>query len=351
MPHFLPPVTRASRRAGLALALTSLVAFALAGCVNQESAQSGAPGGTSIAARIIAPGPGSASPWFELGKHRAHLPYPLAVGNQWYYLVSARTTLTNDQGPQPPVDLQYPWLVMITGVTNGADGRLYYLQSESDPSAIGPGPVGNFFERQDRTGLFELDQSPILLSATGSSSAPVRRTELTSRLIATVEAMPATAAHRDAWRRAALAIGQRLEGALHPAQFGSDAGVPIAPPVGELAMLRYPLYVGASWIVRESPRFERRVTARERLTVPAGQYTAWRIAGSSELFGPNDQATFWYGDSGLLRILVHAEAPATDNSGNVIGTMQFDSDQVLTAANLRGSALLRTSADAADDDN
>ena len=347
-PRVSRPLTTHHLLPSLGFALLAM--FAFIGCAKDESAQSGAGGGVSPAARILAPGPGQVSPWADLGKRRAHLPYPLAVGNRWDYLVNAQTTIVDPTGTQTTGVTQYPWAVLITGVTNLND-RLYYMQAEFDPSTLGPGPSGSFFERQDRTGLFELDTSPIALSAAGRSGTPASLSPLASRMASSLEAMPATAANRDAWHRAALALGRKLDAALHPTTAGITAGVPIPPPPGELAVLRYPLYVGASWILRENPHFDRRVAARERLGVPAGEYASWRVAEGSELFGPNDTATFWFGDAGLLRILVHAEAPATDNSGNVIGTAMFDSDQVLTRSELHGAALMQVAAGEAGDEN
>ena len=340
--------SHASRRLALSLMLTALAALAIAGCSTDQTTTSGAPASRSLAARITAPAPSQASPWFDLGKRRAHLPYPLAVGNRWDYLVNAQAVIVDNQGAQPPEVVQYPWTLLITDVTH-LNQRLYYVQTEFDPSAGGPGPTGMFFERQDRTGLFELDASPIMLSARGGSAAPERLSPLASRLVARFESMPAAAAHRDAWRRAALALGRKLDGALHPIAVASAAGVPIPPPPGEIATLRYPLFVGASWILRENPHFDRHVAARERLSVPSGDYASWRIEEGSELFGPNDRVTFWYGDPGLLRILVHAEAPATDASGNIVGTAIFDSDQVLTTTDLKGASLMHTAAGEAGD--
>ena len=43
---------------------------------------------------------------------------------------------------------------------------------------------------------------------------------------------------------------------------------------------------------------------------------------------------FWYASAGLVRFAFHVELEATDESGNVIGLLEFDSDQQLTQVHL-----------------
>ena len=64
---------------------------------------------------------------------------------------------------------------------------------------------------------------------------------------------------------------------------------------------------------------------------------AWRVDGTSELFGPNDRVRFWYANAGLVRMALHAEEQATDDTGNPIGRLLVDEDQVLTAVELHDS--------------
>lgn len=332
MPQFLPSLPRAPRRAFAVLALSSLIALALAGCAKDRTPTPSWEVSRSGPSRILGPDlPTTPSPWLDLQKHTAHLPYPLAVGNRWDYQIHMTSVITTPAGQQSPDVTESPWLVEITG-TADANGRRYFLQSESDPRVMAPIAASPFYVRQDRTGLFELDLVQPL--PYGAANAPRARGTLAAQLIASVDRMPAAAANAEAFHRAAEQLAQRVEAMRQPAWRPVSVTLGPTPPPGEIAMLRYPLYVGAAWIVRDVPRFARRVTARERLEVPAGAMTSWRIAGLSDLYGPNDRVNFWYGADGLLRIQTHAESNAVDNSGNVIGTVATDIDQVLTNVEL-----------------
>lgn len=330
----LPHRARSPRLAVSLLFIFTLTALALAGCAKDQAQNAGATRSVAPATHLIGPNPpGNPIGWWDMPRRGGRRLYPLAVGNHWDYMIHATTTLITDAGVQPPVSSDSPWMVEITGETV-VERRRYFLQAESDPRAMSPVPQAVYYVRQDWTGLYELDQQvyPLRGGRTSGTLSP-----LAARLLTSVERMPGAAAHPAAFRRAAIELAQRVDGLLHSTSAAGSPDRPIGPPLaGEITMLQYPLHVGASWIVRESPRFARRVTARERLEVPAGRYAAWRIAGLSEFFGPNDRVNFWYGDAGLLRILVHAETNATDDAGNIIGTMLLDSDQVLTAAQLHG---------------
>ncbi|MGH7742549.1 MAG: hypothetical protein ACRENS_11080 [Candidatus Eiseniibacteriota bacterium] len=337
MPKPRPLHAPAHHRANLSILALALMVLTVAGCARDQSANSASPERAAVASRLIGPQPApDAFQWPEIGRHAGHLPYPLAVGNRWSYLIHTTTTLITDAGPQPPVSYDSPWLVTTSG-TQVQDGHLYFEQSEFDPRTTPPGPIRSFLVRQDRTGLF--DRELVTISPTGQTGPPgagAKVSPFAARLLESFERMPAAAAHPAEYRRAALALAARVESALHPGAPDRTGASRYSPEPGEITMLRYPLYTGASWIVRDSPRFVRRVAGRERLHVPAGEFPSWRIAGDSELFGPNDRVTYWYGAPGLLRIQVHAELNATDDTGAIIGTALFDSDQVLTDANLRG---------------
>jgi hypothetical protein len=96
-------------------------------------------------------------------------------------------------------------------------------------------------------------------------------------------------------------------------------------------MLSFPLHIGARWIVRDDHRFVRAVVAHERVNLPLGLFLAWKLRGTSELFGPDDRVHFWYSNVGLVRVRFHVVADAVDDADHVIGTVAIDSDQSLTA--------------------
>ncbi len=307
--------------------LLALLAAASGGCAPERASETSALDGASVAARLLGAGPTAATPSGsgELQRRRG-APYPLAVGNRWEYEVREKITLIPTGGPTAIALSKRPWVAEIIG-TQQIGLRDYFLQTEYNPMvlAILPGPM--FAMRQDRTGLYNLDL------ITANASAGWRSDSDRAALRASLDRQLADSPDRESLQRTALQLSERLavlhQEALGRGTFGSGGADP-----GEITLLRYPLFTGARWIVRQSPRFARRVIGRERLELPAGTLTAWKLRGASELYGPNDQVHFWYAHAGLVRILLHAESQTTDVNGNVTGVMIGEWDQVLTQAKL-----------------
>ncbi len=319
--------TRARRNGAVALFALATFALAGAGCTHHAYRDPAATVDESAAGRLLGVSlgdlptlaPGRTS---DLG-NRARSSYPLAVGNRWDYAIQGRSVIITSAGPQPPVTFDESLRAEITGTVQ-VGARDYFLQEESISEA-GRAVIANLFRmRQDRGGLFELDATvyPGALKGEADGAAP-----LAAELSAYVERTVPDAAQRAAFQRAAATLARRVEWLTHGARAAA------ADP-GEIALLRYPLFIGAQWIVRDSPLFARTVIAREHLLLPAGSFNAWRIRGTSELFGPTDRVTVWYAGAGLVRITVHAESNATDETGNVIGREVFDSDQRLTQVHI-----------------
>jgi hypothetical protein len=339
MPSPLPPLARAPRRAIAVFWISTVAVLAVVGCAKDRASNSSSLQSDAAATRLLGPDPlGGMPPWPDLQRRGNWMPYPLAAGNRWDYTIHTITTTVIDAVRQLPDTTESPWLALV-GDPVMVDGRRYFLQSESDPRVMAPSPAVLFLTRQDRTGLYERDVYTAVPAAAGSESGA--GAALGERLAASVARMPGAASHPEAFRRAAFDLAGRLEWMMHPALTVASPNLGPTPPALDHAALRYPLYVGASWIYRDSPQYTRRVTSREPLAVPAGRFTAWRIAGGSELFGPRDRVTFWYGSAGLLRIQAHAEVNAVDSGGNIIGTVLVDSDQVLTAAKLHDPSPIR----------
>src|ERR1043166_3659568 len=283
-----------------AVALFALATFALAGagCTHHAYRDPAATVDESATGRLLGVSPGDLPTPIpgrksELGS-RARSSYPLAVGNRWDYAIHGQAVIITSAGPQPPGTFDEPWRAEIIGTLH-VGARDYLLQQESNPEIVRPaGPVVSsaFRMRQDRDGLFELDTQfyPGGIGSEADGAAP-----LAAELSAYVERTVPDAGQRAAFLRAAARL---------------------ATPA------------------RRPPHRARSVLAREPLLLPAGAFNAWRIRGTSELFGPTDRVTFWYAGAGLVRIRVHAESPATDETGNVIGRAVFDSDQRLTQVRL-----------------
>jgi len=308
-------------------ALMTLVALAalapaLGGCKHGYTGDRS----SSIASQLLgAPAP---SPGVGRLLGRARSLYPLAVGNRWDYDIHTTTTVVTDQGAEPPVTDDSPLAAEIVATAHIGE-RDYFLQSESDPRIVGATVA--FPMRGDASGLFELDRFPAPAGIAIDFAGGGRGTSLAEELRAVVDRSSATAAHRAAFERAANALAVKLA-AVGALGFGARATG--GPDPDEIAVLRYPVFVGAHWIVRDSPQFARTVVGRDRLEVPAGRFSAWRIRGTSDRFGPDDRVAFWYAAEGLIRIRVHAVGEAVDDQGNLVGKVLFDSDQVLTALHL-----------------
>ena len=300
--------------------------FAVSGCSHKYSADEASPGGTGAASELLAPRPSDGGFDFRRGR----MFFPLAVGNHWdYHIRTVNQLFTPD--PQPPQVDENPFAIEIIG-TESVGGREYFLQSEFDPRVVPPsGAV--FRVRESRFGWFDLD-TITAQSAVAVDGAPAGPGA--ADLAAYVDRAVADPRQRAAFQRAAaqveakLALVRPVFGGLHPRPQGGGA----AP--GEITLLSFPLYVGARWIVRDDPLFGRIVVARERVSLSLGTFPAWKIRGTSELFGPEDRVFFWYSNLGLLRVRYHIVADAVDNSGNVIGRVASDSDQSLTDIHLVG---------------
>src|SRR5262249_10845273 len=107
---------------------------------------------------------------------------------------------------------------------------------------------------------------------------------------------------------------------------------------GETTDLRFPLFVGARWLLAEGYSSARSVVGRERIQVPLGVFPAWKLRETSEGLGPTYRANLWYGSVGWLHERSHDEQVATDTSGHAVGRWLFDSDVSLTAVHLEGRA-------------
>jgi hypothetical protein len=323
MPH--PFTTRAVRLAGAVALLASLLG--LASCSHKYSADGVTSDGTGAATELLAPGPVGAG----LGLTSARTLYPLAVGNHWDYHIRTVNQITTAAGPQPPVVEEQPLADEITG-TQTIDGRDYFLQSEFDPRL--PLPNGSVFNlRGNRFGLFELD-SP---QAQQGLATDAQSDHDAAALSAYVDRAVADPAQRAAFRRAAAEVAAKLAAARLRLAGQRPGAVP-----GEITLLSYPIYTGARWIVREDPRFARIVVGPERVNLPLGTFAAWKIRGTSELFGPEDRLLTWYSRLGLLRVRFHGIVNAADDTGAIIGQVVVDSDQSLTGIHLvrPGAALV-----------
>jgi len=246
--------------------------------------------------------------------------YPLDIGNHWSYEQTLVFVIVPTGGtPGPPATSQTSFDVDLIG-TQQYLGRDYVVQRET----FEDGSQGQFLYRQDKSGLYNADVAP----------APVNRATQTRAAVAATRLLgQASEAQRSAYR-AALDRLMNKQLALRRMVRGGGFGLiatATGPLQGEIALLQYPLATSKTWHVREDPLVIYTVEGQDRLDLPAGALSGWRIRIEwPGVFGPNDRAQVWYGRDGVLQLEAHLEGEATDENGNVIGTIISDESQRLT---------------------
>lgn len=177
--------------------------------------------------------------------------YPLAVGNHWTYRIERRYPLS--------------WYVTVFIVdeeqvaTADIDGRTYIKEvlTYRAPAEL----TSVSYLRQDHEGLYRLDPPQL---AAGS---------------------PQKGAH-----------------ALARAVVSGD--------LGEQTELAYPLKVGRTWTIRDDAThglWTATVEARERVSLPIGEYNAFRVRINRETDPVGSELLVWYGSVGVLRVLSQSQ--------------------------------------------
>jgi len=336
-------VPNASRVVTAGLLLAALLA---AGCSSQRTAsdRDSSPPGSS-AGTLLGPSLGSVA--LDPLRDARLLHMPLAVGNRWDYVVRLRTRLISDGSPDVIEETESPWTSEIVGAQT-LNEHEYFLEADYDPRVVVRPPLPYFALRQDRTGLYNLD---LYYLSTGSAAAPANDPGWAARFAPALTRAAARSSHPAAFAEAAKRLAGRLAIMSMPGRGLGLPGMPRLPGLprrggdggtfsrgsplpGEISLLVYPLFTGSKWIVRESPRFARAVENRENAHLPAGDFSAWVMRGSSELYGPHDVVHFWQASEGLVKLTLQAETQVTDDQGRPIGWMVFEMDQSLSALTL-----------------
>jgi hypothetical protein len=262
--------------------------------------------------------------------------YPLSIGNEWSYDHALSIVVIPIGGPPDPVILQTDRRTRDIVCNENVGGNDYFVERTYYPS---PPDFTWIRLREDRDGLFEADiattQPPTCSAAAGrprfdgGAVAPRSDEEAWAAIAARVPAS-ARAAYREAWdgiEARASAIRRVLRtGPARPRTEGVGAG--------EITRLEYPLHPGASWVIREDPRFESTVEGAEALDLAVGHIPAWRIRIDIDGLGARDRVHVWYSRSGFLKSDVHLEAEATDTNGNPIGLAILEESEELVALSL-----------------
>jgi len=301
-----------------------LAALAFVGCVGSRDPMAPVEARNGIWGRVTT---GAADP------SSAGLFYPLDIGNHWAFERTITTLTIPDEGqPGDPYVGESTIDVDLVG-TGERFGREYVVQRETR-HINGFELVLEFLYRQDKGGLYNADPEPgvpALAPDAGVERAVERLTPSTPRA---AERLAYQQALRRVW-----GLRERIErvALVGRASLGSAVNSRPGPLDGEIALLRYPLHPGSTWNVREDPLVVYLVEANERVTLPAGDFSAYRIRIDwPGVFGPNDLVHVWYGRDGFLKLQVHVEGEVVDDQGNVVGKVVSDELQQLTALSLVG---------------
>jgi hypothetical protein len=247
--------------------------------------------------------------------------YPLQVGNRWEFEHRLTATHIPIEGPAwVPVGFEYRRLVELTG-TAEIHGREYVIE-RSDYVSSSPIEPSLYYLRQDFGGLYESDDGPVAApraavapQATGDDAWSVTAARLG---ISTAD---------PAWRRA----WERIEAKLASVREVARAAARPGPAAGEIQSLRYPLHPGASWIIRDDPRFSAEVEGAVTLDTPAGRFTAWSLRIRNEFITESDEVHLYYGRAGYLGLWAHLTTEVTDEQGNPAGILDVRETETLEA--------------------
>jgi len=307
------PIPRRSRSF-----LFAAITLLLAGCAAplDPTARSSAPstnGGEDVAQGAVLPP--ESIPRRDL--------YPMAVGNRWVYDRTDHTQVIPYVGPQPPPDIRETTFEVTHACAINYDGLDYIVQLESFPDLN-----SHYFYlyRQTADGLFGRDIgggdvpcAPIAMSMVSGPHKPRSGGDAISGIT-------------DPARRAAFTAEiRRQRDALELLRHTT-----VAAGLRDFTFLEYPLYTGKDWVAKEEGHFVRTIEGQDVLSMPAGIFAALRIRINSDFLGPLDQAHIWYGPRGVIRFRASFEGLATDDDGNIIGTVTSTSTEDLAELSLVG---------------
>jgi hypothetical protein len=309
------------------IVVLSLPIAVFAGC----SSDPNAPGSAALTAPDVdlepaaRPGSTSGSGW-----------YPLTLGSLWNYDHRFSVQVTPTGGVPGTEFVDQSQVIHDLIVTEDLFGRTYVVELQRT-EVEGQTPVLEFVRyRQDRAGLYEADVP--MNDPPGNASGVVERESARgarawTKLATTISGGSQLAAYRNAYEQIAArraVVNALVSGSLET--YARPGGGGVLP--GETQRLKYSLKPGAAWTLRADPLITSVCEAREELTLPAGTKRGYRVRLQSAFFGPQDRIYFWYSTEGLLQFSGHFEGEATDEQGNVIGTVVGEDRKVLTSVKL-----------------
>jgi hypothetical protein len=287
--------------------------------------------------------------------------FPLKIGNRWQYDRRLTVQIVTTDAPEAPLVVTSRVSSRLTGFEVLFGRRYVVEESRTEEDGSSDVTVSWIRYRQDASGLYEADIASTLPPGAGNSARDPRpETMAAARQEArgldyvgqTIPERAQRALFQLAWSR----LTQRMERARQVAkslEVRATNGNGNSNGNGkrrrgvldhEILRLRYPLFPGANWTVREEPFFGAVVEAFESSAVPAGSFPGHRIKITTPLFGDRDEVRVWYGKKGFLKLEAHGEEVVTDPDGNLLGAILFDQEDVLSNLDLVAMATPRRSA-------
>jgi hypothetical protein len=247
---------------------------------------------------------------------------PMAPGNHWNY-EGAFTTTIIPEGAAPDPPIVEPWTIQREQVDyQSLAGQDYMLEREVFIDAYGYSVVERHW-RQDPSGYYLFD---LEVSVQKGADRPVltRARDRTANLAVRYGADPAS-------MEAFFGRVEKLRRSLRGFAIAVTRSPPGGVAFGEITTLAYPLHAGATWVIREDPRFAATVEAHEQYH----GYPAWRVRLDNEYLGENDFAYTWYSRCGEVGTYLHVENLYVGEDGTVLGAMILEDAGTLVDARIQ----------------
>ncbi|MGH7726206.1 MAG: hypothetical protein ACREOU_12335 [Candidatus Eiseniibacteriota bacterium] len=249
-------------------------------------------------------------------------------------LIRGRLSL-DGQAPEEWEEIRETVLLSVVGTVE-LNGLTYAIEKQAEGEHT---ESENWF-RQDRSGLYLLAGGSERDARTdgvtlGDAVASAWTPEVDRAVADAIESRIPDESRRAAFREAARLLRVKLEAVEAARRFvASGPAVSLAQPPGgiapgEITFLRYPMRPGAQWDGRVGFNVWT-VEGHDNLATAAGRFRAARLSiVVTDAFGPNDRALTWWGTPGETQRAYHLELDATDETGNVIGTFEFEDTYAL----------------------
>jgi hypothetical protein len=253
--------------------------------------------------------------------------FPLSELNLWAY--ETKTLVVTSEEGSPPETTQVTETEIRQIVNRFQIGNDTYYEERSTVQGH-PESAFSIYLRQDGSGLYERESAFAVAShprdaermaaTEANPRSPQQDAHVLEQLGRTMEAAIAKSRHPAAMRAAWMETRTKIEALWGTRATTSSGGVGLrARPEGvteELQRLRYPLRLGQSWIIRQSPLFTAAVDGVGTFSAHKGSVPTRSIRIRSELFAPEDVVHQDVSPIGFTGLHARLNSQGTDENGN-----------------------------------